>query len=306
MRQWLFICCLLVAGMVLLGGLTRLTQSGLSMVRWEPVIGAIPPLSAEAWQKEFSDYQQSPQYQKVFQDMDIEGFKQIYWLEFFHRLLGRLVGVVFALPYFYFLLRGRFSGRQAWRLAGIFMLGAAQGFMGWYMVKSGLVDDPHVSPYRLTAHLLLAVAILTLLVNELIGWVKPSWPVVPVLALTLLQLGLGGMMAGTHAGFMYNSFPLMDGHLLPPDSDIISVINFLHRWVAFGVAAGVFGLFLYYRQQPAAELMLFIVVFQIILGITTLLWAVPVPLASLHQLCAIGLWISALMLYRHAERYPNA
>lgn len=296
--------------MVALGGLTRLTESGLSMVRWEPVKGAIPPLSDEAWHKEFADYQQSPQYQKVFSHLDLAGFKQIYWLEFFHRLLGRLTGLVFLLPYCYFLIKKRFSTQQAIRLGGIFLLGGLQGFMGWYMVKSGLVDNPQVSPLRLTAHLLLAVAILTMLIREILPvttYNLPRRPIIFTIAILLIQLGLGGLMAGTDAGFIYNSFPLMDGDWLPPDFDLnslnIATINFFHRWTAFLVAAGFLAIYLTSRQHYLAELSLFFTIIQLILGIFTLLDAVPVALASMHQICAILLWINAIVLYSRARRH---
>jgi heme a synthase len=155
---WLFFCAAFVFAIVVVGGITRLTRSGLSIVEWQPLVGAIPPLSEADWQALFARYRDTPEFRLVNFDMDLAGFKRIFWWEYAHRLLGRLIGVVFLLPFLYFLVRKKIKSALAWKLCGVFLLGGAQGALGWYMVKSGLVDDPRVSHLRLTAHLGLARA----------------------------------------------------------------------------------------------------------------------------------------------------
>ena len=157
--NWLLICCALVFAMVILGGVTRLTGSGLSMVDWRPLMGWLPPLNGAEWQRVFEMYQQSPEFQKINAHMDVDAFKGIFWLEYLHRVLGRLIGVLFLIPFLYFAIRGRIRPGLTPRLVAMFIMGGLQGLLGWYMVKSGLVSDPHVSQYRLTAHLGLAVII---------------------------------------------------------------------------------------------------------------------------------------------------
>ena len=156
---WLLICCVLIFSMVVLGGVTRLTGSGLSMVEWEPVLGILPPLDQAQWEEVFEKYKQSPEFQKINVGMDLEAFKGIFWLEYLHRVLGRLIGIVFLVPLLIFLIRRQIPARLAPQLIAMFILGGLQGLLGWYMVKGGLVDNPHVSQYRLTAHLMLAVLI---------------------------------------------------------------------------------------------------------------------------------------------------
>ena len=157
---WLLVCAAMVFAMVVVGGVTRLTHSGLSIVEWQPLVGTVPPLSEADWQDEFAKYRQTPEFKQVNHDMDLAGFKRIFWWEYFHRLLGRTIGAVFLLPFLWFAVRRRIDRPLAWQLAGIFALGALQGALGWYMVKSGLIDDPRVSHFRLTAHLGVALAIL--------------------------------------------------------------------------------------------------------------------------------------------------
>jgi heme a synthase len=156
---WLLVCAALVFAMVVVGGVTRLTHSGLSIVEWQPLVGTVPPLSDADWQALFAKYRETPEFRHVNFNMDVEGFKRIFWWEYAHRLLGRLIGAVFLLPFLWFLWRGKLARPLAWQLAGVFALGALQGALGWYMVKSGLVDDPRVSHFRLTAHLGVALAI---------------------------------------------------------------------------------------------------------------------------------------------------
>ena len=218
---WLMICCLMVYAMILVGGITRLTQSGLSMVTWEPIMGILPPLSLEQWQQTFQQYQNYPEYQQVNTTMTLEGFKRIFWWEYIHRLLGRLIGVVFFIPLLIFILNDRIKKSSIPMYMGLFILGGLQGLMGWYMVKSGLVNDPHVSQYRLTAHLSLAVLIFALLLWQLLthGQLKKSVTgsfryrgsgfVICLIALIGLMIVSGGFMAGTKAGHIYNTFPKM-------------------------------------------------------------------------------------------------
>src|SRR5262245_8782638 len=156
---WLLVCCALVFAMVVVGGITRLTHSGLSIVEWQPIVGAVPPTNDAQWEEAFAKYRETPEFLQRNHDMTVEGFKGIFWWEYSHRLLGRLIGFAFLLPFLWFLARGRIRGDLAWKLAGIFVLGGLQGAMGWYMVKSGLVDDPRVSQFRLAAHLGLAFLI---------------------------------------------------------------------------------------------------------------------------------------------------
>src|SRR5512141_615893 len=166
---WLLACCALVFAMVVVGGITRLTHSGLSIVEWQPLVGALPPLDERQWEATFAKYRETPEFRLRNHDMTLGGFKGIFWWEYFHRLLGRLVGAVFFVPFLYFLVRGRIHGTLAWRLGAIFLLGGLQGALGWYMVKSGLVDDPRVSPLRLAAHLGMAFLLFALMLWTALG-----------------------------------------------------------------------------------------------------------------------------------------
>ena len=235
---WLLACCGLILGMVVIGGITRLTWSGLSITEWQPVTGIVPPLSAAAWQAEFAKYQQIPQYKLLNSGMSLGDFQYIYLWEYVHRLWGRLIGFAFAVPLVYFLLRRQIPRRLTAPLIGIFVLGGAQGALGWYMVESGLADRIEVSQYRLTAHLLLALAIYALTLWIALGLLRksaratpendarsPPWEAaVParwrrageaLIALAALTIAAGGFVAGLNAGLTYNTFPLMDGHFVP-------------------------------------------------------------------------------------------
>ena len=312
---WLFVCCLMVYGMVILGGVTRLTGSGLSMVEWDPIFGIVPPLDAADWDETFRLYQQSPEYQKINLGMDLAGFKRIYWFEYSHRVLGRTIGTVFLLPFLYFLVKGWIQRPLVPRLITMFVLGGLQGLLGWYMVKSGLVDNPHVSQYRLTAHLGLAVVIYAYMLYVALGlWYGEQRVAVPrwLRYSTLLVAGLifitilsGGFVAGLKAGFAYNTFPLMDGHLVPQVMfmqsplwrnffENIATVQFDHRLLATLVMTAVCVLWIVARRctLPAAartglHLMLATVLLQYGLGISTLLMHVPVPLAATHQAGAL-------------------
>lgn len=322
---WLLACAALVFAMVVVGGVTRLTRSGLSIVEWEPIVGAIPPLTQEQWDGAFERYKQTPEYQKVNAGMDLDGFKTIFYVEWFHRLLGRLIGFVFLLPFLYFLIRKRIERRLAPRLAAIFVLGGLQGALGWYMVRSGLVDVPRVSPYRLTAHLGLAVAIYALILWTALSLLAPRPAAASALrplrraavglaALIYVMLLSGGFVAGTRAGFAFNTFPLMNGRFLPEGMyaltpwwtnlfENIATVQFNHRLIAYLLAAAIPSFWfvarhfnLPARARLAAHLLLAALAAQISLGIATLINVVPVPLAAAHQAGALLLFTIALYL----------
>ena len=325
---WLLACCALVFAMVVVGGITRLTQSGLSIVEWQPIVGAVPPLDDDAWREAFRKYQDTPQFRKVNPRMDIAGFKSIYWWEYVHRLLGRLIGAVFLLPLLWFALRGRVSRALTWKLAGLFALGGLQGAMGWYMVQSGLVDDPRVSQYRLAAHLGLALLIyaamlwiaLDLLYARRSGPASgPRGFAFALVAAVVTMAISGSFVAGIRAGLAYNTFPLMNGYAVPPGMfaldpwylnffSNVATVQFDHRLIAWLLAFLVpwFWLRVHKSASPprarlAAHLLLGALALQITLGISTLLLAVPVPLAAAHQAGALLVFTAAL-LSAHALR----
>lgn len=328
---WLLVCLLCVGLMVWIGGLTRLTESGLSITEWQPVTGTLPPLNAAEWQTEFEKYRQSPQYHQVNKGMTLEEFKGIFFLEYVHRLLGRLVGVVFFLPFLWFMLRGKVRGQLAWKLAGIFLLGGAQGAVGWYMVKSGLVDEPRVSPYRLAFHLGTAFIIAALLLTTWLGytgrrgsWVRDGFPSgkeqqrlwTASLCFTgflFVQILWGAFVAGLDAGLTYNTFPLMDGRWIPKGMlllepawrnsfENITMVQFNHRIGGmFAMLAALFFAVLLWRVgrlagrfRGLALLVIGLTASQFALGVATLLLVVPVPLASLHQVTALCLFLLAI------------
>jgi cytochrome c oxidase assembly protein subunit 15 len=329
--RWLLVCAALVFAMVVVGGVTRLTHSGLSIVEWQPLVGTVPPLTDADWNELFAKYQQTPEYKKVNFDISLHGFKRIFWWEYAHRLLGRAIGVVFLVPFVWFLVRRRIDRRLAWQLGGIFLLGALQGGMGWFMVMSGLVSDPRVSHFRLTAHLGIALAIFAAelwLALRLLAPQTRRAPHAPLaragLALAALVFTMaltGGFVAGLHAGRAYNSFPLMNGYLVPPEIMMLdpwyrnflynlATVQFVHRSIAWLLAllvplywwrvqrAG-----LEMRARLASDALLAALVVQVSLGIATLLLVVPVPLAAAHQagavlLLAAALWTASEM--RHA------
>jgi cytochrome c oxidase assembly protein subunit 15 len=315
---WLLAVAGLVAAMILLGGATRLTESGLAIVRWQPVSGVLPPLDAAGWLREFEAYRQFPEYRQLKRGMSLDEFKTIYRFEYAHRLLGRAIGAAFLLPFLWFLARGRLPSRLAWRLAGIFLLGALQALIGWWMVRSGLVDRPDVSQYRLAVHLGLAFAILGLLLAA--GW-RALWPAQPardryawaVLALVYLQVLSGALVAGLDAGLHYNTFPTMDGFWLPPELwaqapgwsnpfENPTTVQFDHRLGACLVALAVLALAWRQRGRGAA-LLLAALALQFGLGIATLVLQVPVTLGVAHQAGAILLFVAVLWL---AERGGSA
>jgi cytochrome c oxidase assembly protein subunit 15 len=328
---WLLACCALVFAMVVVGGVTRLTHSGLSIVEWQPILGTLPPINEAQWLETFGKYQLTPEYRKVNQGMSLDAFKSIFWWEYFHRLLGRMIGVVFLLPLVWFWWLRQIDRPLALKLGGIFVLGALQGAMGWYMVKSGLVDNPRVSQYRLTAHLSFALAIYAAMLWTALGLLYPvargavappaplrrvSWIVTAVVAYTVVT---GGFVAGIRAGFAYNTFPLMNGHLVPPEIFMLdpwqlnffnnmATVQFDHRLGAWLLALLVPWFWLQARREAlaprarlAGHLLLGMLALQVALGIATLLLLVPIPLAAAHQGGAV-LLVTAALLANHALR----
>jgi len=327
---WLLACCALVFAMVVVGGVTRLTHSGLSITEWQPIVGTLPPLDAAQWQAAFAKYQLTPEYRQVNHAMTLAEFKGIFWWEYFHRLLGRLIGVVFLVPYLWFALRRKIPAGYAVPLAAIFLLGGAQGALGWYMVQSGLVDDPRVSQFRLTAHLGLAFAIFGAMLWTALSLRFPERApggatgqrraARAVAALVFVMVLSGGFVAGIRAGFAYNTFPLMNGALVPAEMWLLApwwknffwnmaTVQFDHRLLALLLAIAVPWLAWTLWRAPEAParartgvvMLVAMLALQIALGISTLLLVVPLPLAALHQAGAVLLFAFALNV-AHALR----
>ncbi len=323
MAIWLLTSAAMVALMVVIGGITRLTESGLSMTEWRPLIGWIPPLSEVEWQRVFDRYRLTSEYRIQFPDMDLEGFKTIFWWEYIHRVWGRSIGLVYALPMFWFLVRRRVERPLVPHLWALLFLGAFQGLIGWWMVKSGFVDREDVSQYRLTAHLGVAIVILGYLLWLAFGLLsrgddRAAAPValrrlsLTTAAIAFITILSGGMVAGINAGFIHNTWPLMDGGLLPDDFAALSpfwlnafenhsTVQFDHRMLAYltAIIAGfqwyrMHATELHARARMAGHLLGATVVLQILLGISTLLLVVPISLAVLHQGGAVVLFALAI------------
>lgn len=316
--RWLAICAATIFGMILLGGVTRLTESGLSMVDWRPIMGVVPPLSSADWVYLFDQYKLFPEYRLVNQGMSLEEFKQIFWFEYLHRMLGRLIGLMFFIPLMVFLWLGKVKSSLKPHLLFLLFLGGCQGFMGWYMVKSGLVDRPDVSQYRLTAHLGLAVAIYAYIVWLTVGLFSPSRhrtnePAVmtfAVIALVYVMILSGGFVAGTNAGLSFPTWPLMGDSFIPPalyaqgvisSFEQVTTIHFNHRMLAYITGAVLIVLATRglvtssdHRVRLASILMLVAVSLQIVLGISTVLSHVHIPIAAGHQSGAIVLLTTVL------------
>jgi heme a synthase len=320
--RWLFVLCGLVFAMIILGGVTRLTGSGLSMVDWRPIVGVLPPLDAEGWERAFERYRESPEFRLVNPDMDVEGFKGIFWLEYLHRLLGRLIGLVFAVPFLWFVWKGYIRKREWPKYALMFVLGGLQGLLGWYMVKSGLVDNPRVSQYRLAAHLTAAVAIyaymfwvgLSLLQRgqETVRhpWFGRTLALTVLVSITVLS---GAFVAGLDAGLVFNTFPKMGEYWIPPGAlalepwwlnffENVATVQFDHRLLAVTtfVAIVVYWWFAGRTAMPdrlrrRVNGLLHVAVLQVALGVSTLLLMVPMLLAAAHQATALILF--TLILY---------
>ena len=325
---WLFAVAVLVYAMVIVGGATRLTGSGLSITEWKPILGVIPPISAEGWQDAFHRYQQIPQYRFINAGMNLEAFKGIYWWEWSHRLLGRVVGLVFSVPFIALLLTRSIPKRLVWRCWGILALGGLQGFIGWWMVSSGLDKGVAVAPERLAVHLGLALIIFCICIwtgleawfgkgrNSIspeIGW---RWASVAIVSLTYLQCLLGALVAGNHAGRVFNDWPMMNGRLVPrgyfePQHGFWgslghsqAAVQFNHRLIGYALLAGIVAYAVRVTQargiaQPVRRTVFWLaglVSFQAILGIITLRFGDPIWLAMLHQVCAVVVLGGALLL----------
>ena len=316
---WLFIVAAMVFVIVVLGGATRLTHSGLSMVDWKPITGWLPPFAESEWQAIFERYKTSPQYREINLGMSLGEFKGIFWLEFLHRLWGRIIGVAFFLPFVVFMFKGWVRGRLAGWLAGIFVLGGLQGGMGWYMVKSGLVDEPDVSQYRLAAHLCLALLIygLTLWVAIDLVRQREDKAVSPsqesglklamkgLLILISITIFSGALVAGLDAGFAYNTFPLMDGEFIPDGMfDQVPIylnlfenritVQFDHRLLAETTLVAILVFCAVAWRRPLSSMadravmaMGIMAIVQVVLGIVTLLMVVPLTLGVAHQAGAV-------------------
>lgn len=308
-RIWLYVIALMVLAMVVVGGLTRLTESGLSITEWDPITGIVPPLTEADWQHEFELYQQIPQYQVLNQGMSLDEFKFIFFWEWFHRAWGRLIGVVFAVPFLVFLVQRRFTWNLAAPLAGLFVLGGLQGALGWWMVTSGLTTLTSVSQYRLAAHLTAALLLFMALIwvarrltpRRTVADAQDRPAALILLLLVILQIGAGALVAGLDAGMAYNTWPLMDGALVPDGLGVIEpwwknlfenalTVQFAHRTIAYVLVLFAGALWLWRRGQggwlPRIALL---VMLQVVLGIATLVLVVPLPLALGHQALAFML-----------------
>ena len=331
--QWIFAFASFAAFLVVFGGFVRLTRSGLSIVEWNPVSGALPPLSQQAWQVEFGKYQLTPEFQKVNFNMTLDQYKEIFIIEWLHRILARLAGLVFAIPFFYFI----FKRTIPWKEAGLYvvmgLLFLAQAALGWIMVASGLVDRPSVSHFLLTAHLFMALTLIGLALWTALGhrygfpspgdrarWSLPSKVGLAGLVVLLVQIAYGGFTSGLKAGFMSNTWPLIFGRLVPPDllsqlqpaiANLIDnplTVLFIHRWFAFVVlilAAVAYGV-IRSRKLPAdvgaaANLVVLLGALQILLGITLLLSHVEIAVALLHQANALAV-VTAVIYLLHRLR----
>lgn len=330
---WLIVVAAMIVAIIMVGGITRLTGSGLSIVEWKPIAGILPPMSESEWTGLFEQYRRTPQYLKENTGMTLEGFKDIFFWEYWHRVLGRVIGIVFFIPFVWFGLRRAISVSLLKKLGIIFVLGGLQGALGWYMVASGLVDIPRVSHFRLAAHLSLALILLgalSWLIMTLIGIrrVSPA-PVVynrhikrlrisaiAILALISIQIVWGAFTAGLRAGFGFNTFPDMNGHLVPPGlfaldgfwSNIFynnMTVQFTHRifgWLVL-LSVGVFWVViqkrqLHWHQKLAAHVLFGLVIVQFTLGIITLLSVVKIGFAVAHQVTAAFIVIASLALIR--------
>ena len=312
---WLFGMSGLVATMVVIGGVTRLTGSGLSMVEWRPLIGILPPLTETEWLRVFKLYQTSPEFLQVNIDMDLAGFKVIFFWEYVHRVWGRILGLAFGIPLLFFWLSGRIPQGYGLPLLGLLALGGVQGIIGWWMVTSGLVDNPAVSQYRLATHLSMALLILVLLLwtalNLRFGRSKwPSGPAAMTLLLVALTIIAGAFVAGMDAGLLYNEYPLMGDGLVPVEYgenglfdpfDNPASAQFHHRWIALLAVlavAGLWGSGLRKGLGALVHIMAVSVIIQFLLGLTTLLLGVPVWAGALHQAGAVVL-LSVVLIVAH-------
>lgn len=327
---WLISGCVLIALMVVIGGITRLTQSGLSMVEWKPIVGAIPPLNEQEWTHEFELYKSSPEYKHYNSHFTLSDFKSIFFWEYLHRLIGRIIGLVFLIPCVVFWLKGKFSKELKKRVIIIFIGGLCQGIIGWLMVKSGLVKNPHVSHYRLAAHLMAALFLIIYIYKTAL-WVKHGEEkrTIPLLnekfingtlILLILQIIYGAFVAGLKAGKMYNTFPKMGDSWFPVDLkygfkengflalfESPSVVQLIHR--ILGISCFFLATYLLiksktYQISMGSRIKWFVLLIyiQVAIGITTLILAVPVNFGVLHQILALFILVMCFNI-KFASKY---
>lgn len=319
---WLFSGCFLIYVMVMIGGITRLTGSGLSIVEWNLISGTLPPLSEEGWMTLFEKYKQFPEYQKINKGMTLASFKHIFFWEYLHRLLGRIVGIVFFIPFLIFYFKKQLNPPLIKKLFIVFLLGGLQGGIGWYMVKSGLVNIPHVSHYRLALHFITALFLLSFTfylalkvsgISQIAVSRRALNTSKMITGIIVLQLLFGALMAGLKAGHAYNTFPDMNGELIPSGILILHpwwrnifdngiTVQFIHRIIGFIIfILAITGLF-YARRSGEEKLITYFywflgfIIMQIMLGILTLLFHVPVVVAVLHQAMAVLLLLISLFI----------
>ncbi|MBT6440580.1 MAG: heme A synthase [Flavobacteriales bacterium] len=328
---WLLSGCLLIFIMVVVGGITRLTHSGLSMVEWHLFMGSIPPLNQADWIDTFTKYKEFPEFQELNYDFKLDDFKSIFWWEYIHRMIGRLLGFVFIIPFSYFLVKRKLSKRLIKQSVVMFFMGGFQGFLGWFMVKSGLVSDPHVSHFRLAIHLTFAFLIFGYIFWVMLGIFfkeeitladypvirKLGWVLFPVV---VIQIVYGAFVAGLRAGTLYNTFPKMGSEWIAEGVTAISPfyenfiyglagVQFVHRYIAYVVAGLIIAIWwqsikqpIQYSQQLASRGLLYVMVLQFTLGVLTLLYSVPVLLGVLHQSGAFLLLAANLFLLHRFRR----
>jgi heme a synthase len=299
-RNWLFFTAFMVFTMAIIGAITRLTESGLSMVEWKPLIGAIPPLSEAEWERVFALYKQTPEFIHKNSWMEMEDFKRIFFWEWLHRLWGRIIGLVYALPLAWFWVRGKIPQGYKAKFLGVLVLGGLQGFMGWFMVMSGLVDEPAVSHYRLAAHLSLALVIFCCLLWMAFDFTdkkgggtfcqkRHGWVSFALLGITIVW---GAFTAGLDGGMVYNTWPKMDAHWVPPEMALPfgflndpGAVQFVHRWLAITVF--VFIVWFGWRMKNFPLILMAFI--QVALGIGTVMSQVAIPMAAMHQAGAMVL-----------------
>jgi cytochrome c oxidase assembly protein subunit 15 len=335
LRIWLWTGAALTASTLVVGGITRLTESGLSIVDWAPIVGSVPPLTHADWEEAFARYQQYPEYVKLRPSMTLSEFKYIYFWEYLHRMIGRLIGMVFLIPFLWFLIRGYFTRPLLKRTLLLFTLGGMQGLMGWYMVKSGLVDRPDVSHYRLAAHLLLAMTIFGACIwfaNDLLAQQRPqvvatsrrvlTRALVGIGVLLVIQITWGAFVAGLKAGFVYPTFPLMDGSLLPPYGwvrdpvwinlvETLPTVQWVHRVLATILLVSVIAFFIRVRRDQNlarfhrwSAVLAGLILLQYALGVTTLLTHVKTAIGVTHQATALVI-LGTLLIFLHRALHSD-
>ncbi len=330
MRAWFISGAVLIMLILIVGGITRLTGSGLSMTDWKPILGAIPPITEAQWEDAFDQYKQFPEYQQINRGMELSEFKFIFFWEYLHRMLGRLIGIVFLVPFVYFVAKKKMNAKWLKRSVWLLILGGSQGLMGWYMVQSGLVDVPYVNPYRLTAHLMLAFIIFGFCVWYAADLTKFKSQVEPkksefgkwlkiLFGIVIVQVAWGGLVAGLDAGHVYNTFPKMYQYWVPPEvmalepwyqnlTENSSTVQFIHRTLAalIGIMAIGYWVRLFTVQSSKSAklwggVIFVLVLIQYLLGVFTLITHVQITLAVLHQFFAI-LLVGAILIGIYSMR----